>query len=696
MAAASARPAYKTQLTKTVSRKITTSDFMYGRSLGEGAFARVVHCRRKDNLQDELEARLQDGARHNLISAADVGAIIDEEVTKHGGVSNVVGCLKDTCKRKGIAYNPEEWAGNDEDGKLDYVQTSYAVKIMEKAFITRMNKVDTVMAERRILSKLRSPWVIALQNSWSDEDYLYMVMELAPGGELLNMINNDKHKKESQGLVNAACDFDVVQFYISELTLALEFIHSKNVIHRDLKPENILIMSNGHLKLTDFGTAMEEDVEGDPTDFVGTAFYVSPEVLAGQNSSRASDLWGFAVIIYHMLVGVVPFWAPSEYLIFQVIQAHNNYAKLLTKTPVTPRVVAEASPDDPAEEGRGVANAPPVANEPLWMPLSKYAEAIAAREATAIDCEYFYMQEVNIDPALRRPSTEEDPESIGPFSAEAIIEKATRGELPAGMETPVCPTWCGEPVWKLEYPESIPPVAKDLIAALLVEEPIQRLGAECMPAIAAVHEAKMALNGLETEERAATLAAAEATAKEAMESAFANVRNHAFYGGRCNPEILNETPPYDPHADMQAFAADQMSRTHEDLSDEETAVPYPMGAHSSTDSPWASFLSPGEYIAMEGLLTKRAGFSRRTRQFVLTTGPRMLYFDPSTQKQKGEIAWTKGQPVGTFKKDDTAFDVICTTGRHSGRHYNLTSNEPGGSDKWIKAIELQLQAQREH
>lgn len=681
---------------------------MFGRSLGEGAFARVVHCRKRDNLRDELEARLNGGFERTG-HLEDSSAIIEEVYQRSGGISNVEAVIREVCRSRSITYNAADWTGRTESGAPGFDRVSYAVKIMDKAFIQKLQKVDTVMAERRILSKLRSPWVIELKNSWTDANYLYMVMELAPGGELLSMINNDRRQKESEGVANAACSLEVSRFYLAELTIALEFIHRKKVYHRDLKPENILIMSSGHMKLTDFGTAMEADGDGDPTDFVGTAFYVSPEVLAGEASSRASDLWGLGCIIYQMLTGKVPFRAPSEYLIFQVIQAHNNYAKLLTRTKIEPKVFEEDQQD--AENGidgevvsLGMAqHAPPVANETLWMPLSRFADAIAAEETTAVDCEYYYQQDGPPD---------EDLEPLGPVAAQSIMELASRGELGSkGMATLVCPTWCGEPVWKLEYPSSVTPEAQDLIAALLVEEPAKRLGASAMPALARAQAAKAAAKSLETEERLTAVAAAEAEATEAVELGFAALRSHHFFDGLCTADILESSPPYIPAADVEfSFANDTMSTNHEDISDEE-AMPFSFGEEempsssgadgsgggdgSSIDSPWAFALNDGETIAFEGVVTKRSGLSRRTRQLVLTTGPRLLYFDPVSMLQKGEIQWTKDEPVETFKKDDMSFDVRCTSGNFAGRDYNLTSKDPGGSDMWIKAIGAQLQIQRE-
>ena len=119
------------------------------------------------------------------------------------------------------------------------------------------------------------------------------------------------------------------------------------------------------------------------------------------------------------------------------------------------------------------------------------------------------------------------------------------------------------------------------------------------------------------------------------------------------------------------------------------------GIANSSDSPWASALHLDENIVHEGVVTKQSGFSRKTRQLVLTSKPRLLYFDPNTNTLMGEIKWTNEHPVSTFKKDEMAFDVKCNCGPHAGRDYKLTSRDEGGSDEWIRAIGEQLQLQRE-
>ena len=148
-------------------------------------------------------------------------------------------------------------------------------------------------------------------------------MTYAPNGDLLQFIEE-----------MAKRDIDCTQFYAGELLAAVEFLHSKGIIHRDLKPENILLNDKMHILITDFGSAKllkpssstddGEEKDGEPPpkrkSFVGTAQYVSPEILTARGSSRASDLWAIGCVLYQMLTGIPPFQSQSEYLIFQKIQ----------------------------------------------------------------------------------------------------------------------------------------------------------------------------------------------------------------------------------------------------------------------------------------------------------------------------------------------------------------------------------------
>jgi len=145
-------------------------------------------------------------------------------------------------------------------------------------------------------------------------------MDLAPGGELLNVITSAKNAKIAEGKENEACDMETAKFYIAELVEALEYLHGHSIVHRDLKPENVLLTAEGHIKLADFGTALVgEDKE---CTFDGTALYVSPEILNSGPATKSCDLWALGCITFQMLTGKTPFAGDTEYLIFRNITGY--------------------------------------------------------------------------------------------------------------------------------------------------------------------------------------------------------------------------------------------------------------------------------------------------------------------------------------------------------------------------------------
>ncbi|KAL2265147.1 hypothetical protein VTJ83DRAFT_6247 [Remersonia thermophila] len=203
----------------------------------------------------------------------------------------------------------------------------YAIKVLEKKHIIKENKIKYVNIERDTLNRLTEhPGIVRLYYTFQDETSLYYVLDLCTGGELLGALKK-----------TGSFDVECTRFYGAQILDAIAYMHSRGVIHRDLKPENVLLDDQMHVKITDFGTAkLLPDPRNPPppedpmrqngsrhdernASFVGTAEYVSPELLTDKAVGKPSDLWAFGCIIYQLLVGRPPFKAATEYLTFQKI-----------------------------------------------------------------------------------------------------------------------------------------------------------------------------------------------------------------------------------------------------------------------------------------------------------------------------------------------------------------------------------------
>lgn len=208
----------------------------------------------------------------------------------------------------------------------------YAIKVLDKRHIIKEKKVKYVNIEKDTLNKLTEhPGIVRLYYTFQDQQSLYFVLDLASGGELLGVLKR-----------MTTFDEECTRFYAAEILDTVDYMHAQGIIHRDLKPENVLLDDKMHVKITDFGTAKmldapQKDTNGirnagldQPPDvtandrassFVGTAEYVSPELLNHKGACKASDLWALGCIIYQLLVGRPPFKAANEFLTFQKILA---------------------------------------------------------------------------------------------------------------------------------------------------------------------------------------------------------------------------------------------------------------------------------------------------------------------------------------------------------------------------------------
>ena len=191
--------------------------------------------------------------------------------------------------------------------KLKKTNEFFAIKEMSKTKIIDHRSEISIMSERTLLSKLNNPFIVNMYFAFQDFSNLYLVMDLLSGGDLRYQLSKKKRFSEKE-----------TKFFISNIILALEYIHSKNIIHRDIKPENLVLELNGYLRVTDFGVAKINERDNS-NETSGTPGYMAPEVILVQNHSFPSDFFALGVIGYEFMLGHRPYLGRTRKEIRQLI-----------------------------------------------------------------------------------------------------------------------------------------------------------------------------------------------------------------------------------------------------------------------------------------------------------------------------------------------------------------------------------------
>jgi cGMP-dependent protein kinase len=160
------------------------------------------------------------------------------------------------------------------------------------------------MSEKNVQIMCDSPFIVKLYETYNGEQSLYLLLELALGGELYATYN----KKGMWG--NEAC----AKFYVAGTVFAFEHLHSKKIVFRDLKPENLLLNDEGHTKLTDMGLA--KVVAGKTNTTCGTPDYFAPELVKSLGHNHAVDWWTLGILTFELLSGHPPFESASPMQIY--------------------------------------------------------------------------------------------------------------------------------------------------------------------------------------------------------------------------------------------------------------------------------------------------------------------------------------------------------------------------------------------
>lgn len=178
----------------------------------------------------------------------------------------------------------------------------YAMKVLKKATLKVRDRLRT-KTERDIMVSVRHPFIVKLHYAFQTEGKLYLIMDFLRGGDLFTRLSNEVMFTEQD-----------VTFYLAEILLAIDHLHSLGIIYRDLKPENILLDHEGHVAITDFGLSKEypSDSAGKAFSFCGTVEYMAPEVVSRAGHDQSADWWSFGVLMFEMLTGELPFTSDNR------------------------------------------------------------------------------------------------------------------------------------------------------------------------------------------------------------------------------------------------------------------------------------------------------------------------------------------------------------------------------------------------
>ncbi|CAK78324.1 unnamed protein product (macronuclear) [Paramecium tetraurelia] len=177
-----------------------------------------------------------------------------------------------------------------------------ALKVISKRQLNLCQLTGSLTREVEILTHLKHPNIISFYGFFQTEKRVYLMLEWAPLGDLYGLMKKQQNKRFNEKMASNI---------IKQITMAIGYMHSMNVIHRDLKPENILCFNDDVFKISDFGWSVHTPSNRRKT-LCGTLDYLCPEMINYQPHDNRVDVWTIGVLAYELVVGRPPFESHNE------------------------------------------------------------------------------------------------------------------------------------------------------------------------------------------------------------------------------------------------------------------------------------------------------------------------------------------------------------------------------------------------
>ena len=224
-------------------------------------------------------------------------------------------------------------------GKFGLVKLGINKETKDKVAVKIMNKnnmdssdLELVRTEIEILKICQHPYIIKLYDIFENVDYIYIIMEYCPGGDLFSYLQKR----------NFLLPEEKVAIIIYKLCKAIFYVHSYGIAHRDIKPENVLLTSddeNADIRLLDFGLSKIVGPGQKCTEPYGTLTYCAPEIILDKPYIKTVDSWSLGVMTYLMLSGELPFNGKDQHdLAKNVVYSKLNFEK----NPIWKEISSEA------------------------------------------------------------------------------------------------------------------------------------------------------------------------------------------------------------------------------------------------------------------------------------------------------------------------------------------------------------------